>query len=116
MSRNATTQHRLGENDINTIFYSITNNVQPPEKLQFKIIRIPPAGLKLAPPQLELQCGIYVLLRSSKDRQAQIPSNLTGTLLADDNLAGISTREWQMSGPQFQKGQASLQLRYCYPR
>ena len=80
------TKTRLVASDVKAIFSSIANDKPPPALLRFKIIRVPCGGLKLAPPPLELPQGIYVLLRSSKDNPAQIPSSLTSTLLTESEL------------------------------
>ena len=48
-----TTMKRLSEEDVRKIFNCVTNNKQPPERLKFKIIRVPQNGMKLSPPSFE---------------------------------------------------------------
>ena len=75
-------------------------------------------GLKLSPPNLELEDGIYVLLRASSDGTiATIPSEFEDSLLDDNDLAEIKACPWSLSGPQYPKRAGSrIQQRYCYPR
>lgn len=107
----------------NNLFIIIsTNSPQnelPPKDLTFSIIRIPNDGQKLSPPSLELDDGLYILLRSqSKTKLATIPSNLRSlTLLTGDDLSEIPHCPWSLSGPQYpRRAGERVQQRYCYPR
>ena len=94
-------------------------NELPPKELTFSIIRIPNDGQKLSPPSLELDDGLYILLRSqSKTKLATIPSNLRSlTLLTDGDLSEIPHCPWSLSGPQYpRRAGERVQQRYCYPR
>lgn len=104
------------------LFIISTNSPQnelPPKDLTFSIIRIPNDGQKLSPPSLELDDGLYILLRSqSKTKLATIPSNLRSlTLLTGDDLSEIPHCPWSLSGPQYpRRAGERVQQRYCYPR
>ena len=106
----------------NNIIIISTNSPQnelPPKDLTFSIIRIPNDGQKLSPPSLELDDGLYILLRSqSKAKLATIPSNLRSlTLLTDGDLSEIPHCPWSLSGPQYpRRAGERVQQRYCYPR
>ena len=94
-------------------------NELPPKDLTFSIIRIPNDGQKLSPPSLELDDGLYILLRSqSKTKLATIPSNLRSlTLLTDGDLSEIPHCPWSLSGPQYpRRAGERVQQRYWYPR
>lgn len=109
---------RLQENDARDIFYSVANNEAPLlNRPDFHIIRIPKSGLKLSPPSLDFDCGLYVLLRSptNNSSDAKVPSKLYGKLLPEDDLARWATCPWSLSGPQQSKN-SQIQQRYCYPR
>ena len=53
MPANNTAAKRLTETDAKAIFSSLANNEQPPDGLDFRIIKVPQNGLKLSPPSLE---------------------------------------------------------------
>ena len=53
--------HRLSDQDVQVIFSCIKDNKRPPAKLAFRIIRVPPSGLKLSPPSFEF-AGNWCLL------------------------------------------------------
>ena len=46
---------RLGLDDVNTVFRCLATNQPTPEKLNFKVIRIPHNSLKLSPPSFEYE-------------------------------------------------------------
>jgi len=108
---------RLHEDDAKGVFESIADNEEPPQGLDFKIIRVPKNGLKLSPPSLDFDCGLYVLLRSPTNNASEtsVPSKLRGKVQTDSDLACCATCPWSLSGPQ-QGSHTQIQQRYCYPR
>jgi hypothetical protein len=49
----STAAKRLTEPDVHTVFSCLRSNQQPPQRLKFRIIRVPQNGLKLSPPSFE---------------------------------------------------------------
>ncbi|KAL3811186.1 hypothetical protein ACHAXA_002750 [Cyclostephanos tholiformis] len=108
---------RLTEPDVQTVFSCLWNNQQPPQRLKFRIIRVPQNGLKLSPPSFEFDDGLYVLLRSPMNELAPVPSEHTSALMTDSDLASLPSCPWSLSGPQYPKHDGQkVQQRYCYPR
>lgn len=111
MSSNNMNNNRLGEKDADIIFSCLANNERPPERLDFNIIRVPKNGQKFSPPSLELENGMYVLLKGS-----ETPSSLTDRVLSADDLSTLARCPWSLSGPQQKDSSKTVQQRYCYPR
>ncbi|KAL3927290.1 MAG: hypothetical protein SGBAC_013145, partial [Bacillariaceae sp.] len=108
------TIQRLTETDVRGIFDSIHGGHQPPENLQFQIVPVGTSGLKLSPPAIEFECGLYVLLCPEKPNRPKprVPPHLHHYVIKD--IPGL-TCPWSLSGPQFPQP-TELQQRYCYPK
>ncbi|CAJ1932075.1 unnamed protein product [Cylindrotheca closterium] len=108
------TIQRLAEADVRAIFDSLHGAHPPPEGLKFQIIPVGPSGLKLSPPAIEFDNGLYVLLRPEKKDQPkpQLPTHLRQYLAKE--IPGQAC-PWSLSGPQFSQP-TELQQRYCYPK
>lgn len=111
---------RLADADVRAIFESLHHHKAPPEHLSFKIVTVGNTGLKLSPPSLEFEDGLYVLLRpqskkkSNDQPQPKAPAHLQH-LVEPVALIEDETCPWSLSGPQFPQPTA-IQQRYCYPK
>jgi len=116
------TVRRLSDDDVRTIFDCVYQNKLPPKNLHFRIVVVGPQGLKLSPPSIQFEDGLYILLRPQKKRRGtsrdyaadspKIPPRLVNHVMREKPQAACP---WSLSGPQFPQPTA-LQQRYCYPK
>lgn len=112
------TIRRLADVDVRAIFECLHHHKPPPAHLNFRIVTVGTTGLKLSPPSLEFEDGLYVLLRPQHKKnnleQPKAPAHLQYLV---EPVAPIEyeTCPWSLSGPQFPQPTA-IQQRYCYPK